>query len=656
MNKILLCGNPNVGKSTIFNLLTKSNEHTGNWTGKTVDIACKKIKNTNFELIDLPGVYSLNSFSPEECVTRNYLLFEDYEKIIYVCDASNIEKSLLLLLQILEINNNVILCLNMVDELNKKNIVLDVKKLERILNIPCIMFSAKEKNGVNKLLDLLDDSYSSNYVFNYSSYIEEKINEISLLIQEPFNSKFICYKVLERDNNLIKEINDRYDINIINDDVKKYLSTINSEFISDEISIKLNNLSNKISYKVIKRKSIKKISFIDKIFSSKILALPLFILLIFILFYLTIVLANYPGELLSYLFDKLELFLLNLSTYLNLPTIIYEPLIFGIYRVISFVISVMFPPLVIFFIFFTYMEESGILPRIAFNSDYLFNKCNCHGKQCLTMCTAIGCNACAVVGSRIIDSKKDRLISILTNSFIPCNGRIPMIIAITSMFFVNSNNKLLLSFIVTLFILFSIFISLLISYILSKTLLKGYNGFFILEMPDFKKVNILKILKLSIIDKSINILIKAIKVSIPAGLFIWILSNSFIHDISLFNALSNILDPISHLIGLDGVIVLAFFLGLPANEIVLPIIIMGYLGNSSLNSLIDNDTIKNILINNGWSFKTALSFILFSIMHFPCMTTLLTIKDEVGYKWMIYSFLIPFIVGVSILFILNIFI
>lgn len=400
----------------------------------------------------------------------------------------------------------------------------------------------------------------------------------------------------------------------------------------------------------------KEVSIIDKVLSSKIFALPLFIFLIFILFYLTIVLANYPGEFLSYLFSKIEVFLTDLSIYINLPSIIYEPLIYGVLRVINFVISVMFPPLVIFFVLFTILEESGILPRIAFNSDYIFNKCNCHGKQCLTMCTAVGCNACAIVGSRIIDSKKDRLISILTNSFIPCNGRIPMIIAVTSMFFVNSDNKFKISLIVTLFILLAIIISLLVSFILSKTLVKGINGFFILEMPDFKKVNILKILKLSVVDKSINILIKAIKVSIPCGLLIWILSNTFINDISLFSHLSNIIDPISRLIGLDGVIVLAFLLGLPANEIVLPLIIMGYLGKKSVTSITSYSLIKDILVNNGWNFKTALSFIIFSIMHFPCLTTLITIKGEVGYKWMFYSFFIPFISGVLVLSILNIFI
>jgi ferrous iron transport protein B len=267
------------------------------------------------------------------------------------------------------------------------------------------------------------------------------------------------------------------------------------------------------------------------------------------------------------------------------------------------------------------------------------------------MCTGFGCNACAVVGSRIIDSKRDRLIAILTNSFIPCNGRFPLLIAVISMFL--SNNIIITSIYLCIFIIIAIVVSFLSSFILSKTLLKGYPGFFVLELPSYKKVKLKSIFKKAIIYKSLSILKKAIIVSIPCGIVLYIMSHIMINGSSLFMILSNYLDSIAKIIGLDGVILLAFFLALPANEIVLPIIIMGYLGLSNVSLIGDYLSIKNIFVSNGWTASTAISVIIFSIMHFPCGTTLSTIRSEVGTKWMIYSFIIPLVFGIFILFIFN---
>lgn len=335
---------------------------------------------------------------------------------------------------------------------------------------------------------------------------------------------------------------------------------------------------------------------------------------------------------------------------------IYEPLIYGIYRIVSLIISIMFPPLVIFFIMYTYTEECGLLPRFAFNFDRIFKCANCQGKQALTLCAGFGCNACAIIESRKIENKRDRLLAILTNSFIPCSGRLPMIIAIISMFFVNSNNKLMVAFYLLLFILFSIIVSLLTSYILSKTILKEYHGFFTLELPKYKIPKLSNILKESIINKSLSILKRAIKVSLPIGLIMWLLTNTNIGSISIFTCISNSLNGLGKIICLDGVILLSFILAIPANEIVLPVIIMGYLFLDNVGFVSNYDTISNILINNGWNIYTAASVILFSIMHYPCTTTLLTIKSEVGTKWMIYSFFIPLITGIIFLFLFNLFI
>lgn len=654
MNKnILLVGNPNVGKSSIFNILTHSHEHTGNWTGKTVKLARKNIINTNYTLIDLPGIYSLSSLSDEEIVAKDTLLFEQYEKIIYVMDSSNIEKNLHLLLQILEINKNIILCLNMVDELDIKGIKINDKKLSEILDIKVIRCSASKNIGIKELIESLDEESKSSYNYIYDYNIEKGISDIFEYLTNQFKSRFIALKLLEKDITLVDSIKTKYKLDIIDKDIQNYLMHVNSEEISDSVSNLLNNISKNIYNEVVEISKEKEIGTIDKIFSKKIYALPIMFTIMFGIFFITIVLANYPSELLSLIFNKFEICLVNLSNILKIPSYIYEPIIYGIYRVVSFIVSVMFPPLVIFFFLFTYAEESGILPRLAFNFDKVFKCSGCHGKQALTICSGFGCNACAIVGSRIIDSKRDKLIAILTNSFIPCNGRFPMIIALITMFFTNSNNKLQVSLYLTLFVILAILISLLTSFILSKTILKGYNGFFILELPDYKKVKFKKVLKNSLIYKSLSILKKAVLVSIPCGIIIYFMTNTTIGNLSLFKIASNFLEPFGKLLGLDGVILLSFFLALPANEIVLPIIIMGYLGSKNVPMISNYLTIKEVLINNSWTYMTALSTILFSIMHFPCGTTLATIKSEVGTKWMIYSFFIPLVTGILFLFILN---
>ena len=577
MNNILLCGNPNVGKSSIYNKLTSSHEHTGNWTGKTVDIAKSKIKNTVYNLIDLPGIYSLSSLSDEEIIARDILINTNYKKIIYVMDSSNIERNMNLLLQILEINKNVILCLNMIDEIDKKGIEIDVDLLSDILGIDIVCTSVNKNIGFDKLISLLDNSRISNfnYLYNYDS--ENRINK----------------------------------------------------------------LSNEISSRVVKRNKKKKVSLFDKLLTNKISSVILMLMMLFVIFFITLVLANYPSNLLSALFNKIEL-LLNIKS----------SLITCIYRVVTFIISVMFPPLVIFFFLFSCLEESGLLPRIAFNLDIVCNKCNCHGKQVLSICSGFGCNACAVVGTRIIDSKRDRLLAILTNSFIPCNGRFPFLITIISIFM--SDNYLIAATYLVLFISFSIFLSFIVTYLLSKTILKGYPGFFVLELPDYRRINIKKVFVNSFIYKSLSILKKTIIVSILAGIIIWTLNNIFINDISLYIRLIHFIDPLSRLLGLDGVILSSFILGLPANEIVMPLIMMGYMNSNNIIDISDINVIKNILLVNGWNIKTAICSILFCLIHYPCGTTLLTIKSEVGFKWMVFSIIIPLLTIAILLVIINI--
>ena len=592
--KIALIGNPNVGKSTIFNTLTKNNVHTGNWPGKTVgsNIGKYSYKGNEYIIYDLPGTYSLFANSKEEEIARDFIESDDYDIALIICDACLLERNLNLVLQTLEITDNVILAVNLMDEAKKKKIDIDLKKLSNILNVPVIGMCAKNNIGIKELLE------------NIEHYKKKKKKKI----------------------------------------IKKSIEKINEE-------------ANKLSKKIITFNDLnyyKKERKIDKILTSKITGIPIMILFLLIIFYLTISLSNYPSTLLYKIFNIISNYLFKTANKLNINPIVTSILLNGIYKTTTWVISVMLPPMCIFFPIFAILEEYGFLPRLAFNLDKIFQKCNSCGKQALSMCMGFGCNAVGVTSTRIIDSKKERLIAIITNNFVPCNGRFPTIIAIITMFIVGYNNSFLSSLILTLIIIFSCFITFIVSKILSITILKGLDSSFTLELPSYRKPNFLKTILTTLYEKALKILFRAIKVAVPAGLLIWILSNININEISLFKHITLFLDPFGKAIGLDGTIVFAFILGFPANEIVIPIILMGYLNNSKLSDYNNLSELKNILINNGWTIKTAICMIIFSLIHFPCSTTCLTIKDETkSIKWMILSIIIPTFIGILLCFITN---
>ena len=594
IKKIALIGNPNVGKSTIFNALTKSNVHTGNWPGKTVDNNIGKYiyKNNEYILYDLPGTYSLNANSKEEEIAKEFIESDKYDIAIIICDACLLERNLNLVLQILEITDNVIIAVNLMDEAKKKKININLDKLSNILNVPVIGMCAKNNVGIKQLLD--------------------KIESLK--------------------------------VNKKNNKTKKSIEKINIE-------------SNKIANEVIVFNDtdyIKKERKIDKLLTNKITGIPIMILFLLMIFYLTISLSNYPSNILFKFFNIISNYLFKIFYKLNINSTLTNILLNGIYKTTTWVISVMLPPMCIFFPLFAILEEYGFLPRIAFNLDKIFQKCNSCGKQALTMCMGFGCNAVGVTSARIINSKKERLIAILTNNFVPCNGRFPTIIAIISMFIVGYNNSFLSSLILTLVIIFSCFITIIVSKVLSITILKDLESSFILELPSYRKPNFLKTIAMTLYEKALKILFRAIKVSIPTGIIIWIFSNININELSLFKHITLFLDPFGNSIGLDGTIIFAFILGFPANEIIIPIILMGYLNNTNLSDYNSLSELKNILINNGWSIKTAICMIIFSLIHFPCSTTCLTIKNETkSYKWMILSIIIPTILGIILCFITN---
>ncbi|HOQ17801.1 MAG TPA: nucleoside recognition domain-containing protein [Defluviitaleaceae bacterium] len=395
---------------------------------------------------------------------------------------------------------------------------------------------------------------------------------------------------------------------------------------------------------------------IDSILTSRLFGFPIMLLILALIFWITIVGANFPSKILADLLFSLEDKLTELFINFNAPSRLHGIVVLGMYRTAAWVISVMLPPMAIFFPCFTLLEDLGYLPRVAFNLDRIFKKAGAHGKQALTMAMGFGCNAAGVISSRIIDSPRERLIAILTNNFVPCNGRFPTLIAISMILIGASSDSLLNSLfasgLVVLLILLGIAMTFLISFIASKSFLKGTPSRFSLELPPYRKPQIGKIIIRSIFDRTLFVLGRAVAVALPAGAITWLLANISIGNTTILNHIANFLDPFALWIGLDGVILLAFFLGLPANEIVLPIIFMIYLSTGSMIEIDSIEEMRQLFLAKGWTHLTCLNVMLFSLLHFPCGTTLWTIKKETqSVKWALASFIIPTLTAILICFI-----
>lgn len=671
---VALGGNPNVGKSTVFNSLTGLKQHTGNWPGKTVANAQGRYryKDNNFILVDIPGTYSLMANSAEEEIARDFICFGRADVAVVVADATCLERNLNLVLQVMEITDKVVLCVNLMDEAQKKRIKIDLELLSVRLGIPVVSTSARSGKGLDKLTEAVNEVAAGSFAtqpmrVTYGEEIEKAVSILETAVgnrlRGRISNRWVTLRLLDDDTSLLASMEQYLGYDILDDseivkrlnEARGYLERqgIAQHLFRDRIVTQIVRTCEDIGRETVSVENEKyhaRDRRIDKILTSKLTGIPIMILMLLGIFWITITGANYPSSLLADGLFSLIGPLNRFFAWVAVPAWLSGLLVDGVYKTLAWVVSVMLPPMAIFFPLFTLLEDLGYLPRVAFNLDALFRKACAHGKQALTMCMGFGCNACGVVGCRIIDSPRERLIAILTNNFVPCNGRFPTLIAIITMFFAGAVGGVFGSavsaLLLTSVIVLGVAATLLISKLLSKTVLKGIPSSFQLELPPYRRPQIGKVIVRSILDRTLFVLGRAVVVAAPAGLVIWLLANVQTGGISLLAQCAAFLDPFARLMGLDGYILMAFILGFPANEVVIPILIMSYMASGSLSDFENLAELHALFVNNGWTWLTAVCAMLFSLMHWPCGTTLFTIRKETqSAKWTLAALAIPTVTG-----------
>jgi ferrous iron transport protein B len=697
---IALAGNPNVGKSTVFNALTGLRQHTGNWPGKTIVRAEGAFahRNKRIKLVDLPGTYSLQAGSVDEEVAREFILFGRPDVTVVVVDATRLERNLNLSLQILDITNRVIVYLNLTDEARRHGIGTDPKRLEQQLGVPVITGVARSNIGINELLDAAHDvatgsTQTTPYrIARHDQSVEQAVASLMTVVEETFpglpSSRWVSQRLLTADDAVIDAVRSG-ELGRIGDDT----ITENAAEISEDKRSKVLAQAQRLRWelpadfqdKMTERtfhaaeqitatsqvRGLKKTSVdidwaLDRLLTNRWVGFPVMLLILAVVFWTTIEGANVPSAMLaSLLIDTLHPLLRTFGESIGLPWWVNGFLFDGVYLATAWVVAVMLPPMAIFFPLFTLLEDFGYLPRVAFNLDSLFRRAGAHGKQALTMCMGFGCNAAGVVATRIIDSPRERLIAILTNNFSLCNGRWPTQILIATIFIgalapAHLAGLASASAVVGIALLgvATMFFS---SWLLSQTVLRGQATSFSLELPPYRPPRVLQTLYTSIIDRTLIVLWRAVVFAVPAGAVIWLSSNVTIGTLSIAEHAVAWLNPLGVFLGLNGVILVAYIIAIPANEIVIPTILMltvltdqltGGAGTGVMFEFESATATSDLLRGSGWTLLTGVNLMLFSLLHNPCSTTIYTIFRETrSARWTMLATVLPLAMGFTVCFV-----
>ncbi len=643
---VALAGNPNVGKSTLFNQLTGLRQHTGNWTGKTVSTARGRCG--DYTLVDLPGTYSLKPRSAEETVARDFLLSGGAQAVIVVCDAGCLARNLTLALQCRELCPRVLVCVNLLDEAERRGIRVDCEALQRRLGLPTVGIVARRRDSRETVLRALDALMAAPEREPgeppYPRELRDALDRLEpLAAGEELPGRWLSLRLLEGE-----ELPASRELREAAEEERSALGLSAGE-LEDRISAALVREAERICRAAVTGSGEgygSRDARWDRALTGRLWAFPAMLLLLLGLFFLTVRAANLPSAWLGEALAELGVLLRRGMAALAAPAWLTGLLLDGAYRSLSLVVSVMLPPMAIFFPLFTLLEDAGYLPRVAYNLDRPFQACRACGKQSLCMMMGLGCNAVGVTGCRIIDSRRERLLAVLTNSLVPCNGRFPLLIALLTLFFAPSGAALGPALGLTLVILGSVGATFGATALLSRTLLRGEPSAFVLELPPYRRPQIGKVLIRSVLDRTLFVLGRAAAVAAPAGAVLWGLAHVELGGRSLLLLCAGALDPAGRFFGLDGAILLAFLLGLPANETVLPILLMIYGAGGTLPDTGTLSQLGGALLQNGWTQLTALCTVIFTVLHWPCSTTLLTVRKETGsWKWTALAALLPTAMG-----------
>ncbi|NIP81862.1 MAG: ferrous iron transport protein B [Gemmatimonadetes bacterium] len=695
---VALAGNPNTGKTTVFNGLTGLRQHTGNWPGKTVARAEGAFahRGKRVKVVDLPGTYSLQAGSTDEEVARDFIVFGRPDVTVVVVDATRLERNLNLVLQVLEITDRVVVCLNLMDEAKRHGIAVDAGRLERQLGVPVVATVARRGDGMDELLAAVEAVATGERpttpfrLESHAPEVEEAAAELVPAIERAYpgvaNARWVALRLLNGDQAVEQAVRDG-ELGLLGSggqgngsppdeaaiaDLLETASRLRWDLrpdFHDALMERLYAAAQEIAEQAQER-GLKAVGYrldrkLDALLTSRWLGFPLMLLILAVVFWITIEGANVPSQMLAtLLIDNGHAWLTGAAASLGMPWWLSGFLFDGVYLATAWVVSVMLPPMAIFFPLFTLLEDFGYLPRVAFNLDGMFRRVGAHGKQALTMAMGFGCNAAGVVATRVIDSPRERLIAIITNNFSLCNGRWPTQILIATIFIgalapAHLAGLVSAAAVVGIAVLGILFM-FLASWLLSSTVLRGEATTFSLELPPYRPPRVLQTLYTSIIDRTLIVLWRAVVFAVPAGAVIWLSANISFGGASIAEHLISLLNPVGLLVGMNGVILLAYVVAIPANEIVIPTILMltvmttGLALGEGAGVMFELDStmaMADVLRAGGWTLLTGVNLMLFSLLHNPCSTTIYTIYKETGSaKWTTVAALLPLAMGFVVTF------